>query len=63
MRQMRCRAATWQLIGALVMAALIAGALALGAAPQWVAVVVAGALAMLLALRWWADHRRGRRWF
>jgi hypothetical protein len=55
--------ATWQLIGAVVTTALIAGAAALGAAPEWVAVVVAAGLAVLLALRWWSDHRRGRRWF
>jgi hypothetical protein len=60
---MRCCAATWQLIGAVVMTALIAGAIALGAAPAWVAVVVASTFAVLLALRWWADRRRGRRWF
>jgi hypothetical protein len=55
--------AVTQTLGALVMTALIIGVAALGDAPVWVAVAVAGAVAGLLALRWWGDHRRGRRWF
>ena len=62
-RRRQIGARTRQAVGVAVAVVLIVAAVLLSDAPVWVVVGVAGAAAVLLALRWWGDHRRGRRWF